>query len=165
MMRDARISRVAALLTAAALVAVPAASAAQPEDPGKPEDPGSNGKGHAKKDLGQPDDPGSQGQGKAKGVTYVFKGTYEGDGAVTVDHGNAHVKKADLIGETVSFDLADAKIVVADNNADGKRDLSDVATGDRVVVKSRMPRTEPAEQPFPARQLVDQTHLAEADED
>jgi hypothetical protein len=154
-MRDARISRVAALVAAAALVAVPAASAAQPVGTGEPEDPNSSVKG-------KPQDPGSQGKGKSKvkGVTYVFKGTYQGGDSVAVDHGNAHVRKAGLVGQTVTFDLASAKVAVADNNADGKRDLSDVASGDRVVVKSKMPRSEPAAQPFPARQLVDQTHPA-----
>jgi hypothetical protein len=158
--RMPRRSLLTAVLAISALAAVPLGYAAKPETPGKP--------AHAGKpaDPGKPDDPASQpgadvhgnGTGKAKGVTYVFKGIYQGDAAVDVDHGNAHVKRADLIGETATFDLADAKVVVADSNADGQRDLSDVATGDRVVVKSRMPRTEPAEQPFPARQLVDQTH-------
>jgi hypothetical protein len=89
---------------------------------------------------------------------YVFKGTYSGDGNVAVDHGNAHVKKADLVGTTVSFDLTNAKIVVADNNGDQVKDLTDVANGDQVVVKSRLPRTDPGSQPFTAKQLVDQTH-------
>jgi hypothetical protein len=117
----------------------------------------------------QPADPGSQGHGhghasghsKASGkavVMYVFKGTYSGDGNVAVDHGNAHVKKADLVGTTVSFDLTNATIVVADNNADGSKDLTDVASGDRVVVKARLPRLELGSQPFTAKQLVDQTH-------
>ena len=149
-------TRLAALAATAALAAVPAASATPPADhPGKPEDPGSQGQGHGK----------GQSKSKTKGVTYVFKGTYQGDGSVAVDHGNAHVRNAGLVGETVSFDLATATVVVADNNSDGKRDLTDVASGDRVVVKSRMPRTEPSAQPFPARQLVDQTHPAAADAD
>jgi hypothetical protein len=162
MMRDARIGRVAALFASAALVAVPAASAAQPMGTGEPEDPNAPVKGNAKPEGGKPDDPGSQGKGhgKAKGVTYVFKGTYQGADSVAVDHGNAHVRKASLVGQTVTFDLANAKIVVSDSNANGKRDLSDVASGDRIVVKSKMPRNEPAAQPFPARQLVDQTHPA-----
>jgi hypothetical protein len=161
-MRDARISRVAALFAAAALVAVPVASAAQPVGTGELEDPNAPVKGNTKPGAGKPQQPGAQGKGKgkAKGVTYVFKGTYQGADSVAVDHGNAHVRKAGLVGQTVTFDLAGAKIVVADNNADGKRDVSDVASGDRVVVKSKMPRSEPAAQPFPARQLVDQTHPA-----
>jgi hypothetical protein len=149
------------MFAAAALVTAPAASAAQPVG-GEPEDPIAPVKGNAKPQAGKPQTPGShgKGKGKAKGVTYVFKGTYQGADSVAVDHGNTHVKKAGLVGQTVTFDLATAKIVGADNNADGKRDVSDVASGDRVVVKSKMPRSGPAAQPFPARQLVDQTHPA-----
>src|SRR3954454_13966459 len=115
----------------------------------------------------KPDDPGSQGQGHAGGhskkggkavVTYVFKGTYAGDGSVVVDHGNAHVRKAELVDTTVSFNLTDARIVVADTNADGTANADDVATGDRVVVKARLPRKDPGDQPYAAKQLVDQTH-------
>jgi hypothetical protein len=153
-MRSTGIKRAATLFAVAALAAVPAASASPPEDhPGKPENPGSQGKGHGK------------GKAKTKGVTYVFKGTYQGSGAVAVDHGNAHVVNANLVGVTVTFDLTAAKVVVADSNADGKRDLTDVASGDRVMVKSRMPRTDPAAQPFAARQLVDQTHAGDASAD
>jgi phage gp45-like len=116
----------------------------------------------------QPADPGSQGHGHGHGhasshagsktVMYVFKGTYAGGGDVVVDHGNAHVRKAGLVGTTVSFDLAGARIVVADNNSDGSKDLTDVMNDDRVVVKARLPRTDPPAQPFTAKQLVDQTH-------
>jgi hypothetical protein len=127
-----------------ALAAAPAAIATPPAGHGKPANPGSQGRGH--------------GKAKPKGVTYVFKGTYQGSGAVAVDHGNAHVKKAGLVGQTVTFDLTGASIVVGDVNGDGAKDAADVISGDRVVVKSRMPRKQPAAQPFPARQLVDQTH-------
>jgi len=44
---------------------------------------------------------------------------------------------------------------------DGSGDLADVAAGDRVVVKVKAPRKDPGEQPFVARQLVDQTHAAD----
>src|SRR3954454_8622042 len=90
----------------------------------------------------KPDDPGSQGQGHAGGhskkggkavVTYVFKGTYTGAGSVDVDHGNSHVRKAELTGP-VSFDLTDATVVVADTTGDGTANADDVAPGDRVVV-------------------------------
>jgi hypothetical protein len=129
-----------------ALAAVPTAFAQPPEGVGKPADPGSQGKGHAK--------------GKSKGVAYVFKGTYAGAGAVDVVKGNAHVTRAGLDGTTVSFDLAAAKFSVADTNADAVVDVNDVAIGDKVVVKSKLPRKDPGAQPFAARQLVDQTHPA-----
>jgi hypothetical protein len=130
-----------------ALAAAPAAFAV------KPADPGSNGHGHGKgHEAGH-----SKAGGKAV-VMYVFKGTYSDSGSVVVDHGNAHVRKANLIGTTVSFNLTGAKIVVDDNNADGNRDLTDVHNGDQVVVKARLPRTDPGAQPYTAKQLVDQTH-------
>jgi hypothetical protein len=151
-------------LAIAAVLVLGGASAAvaeRPEGVGPPED---HGHGH------------SQGQGQSHGqgashsnagdavVMYVFKGSYAGAStvnagafSVTVDHGNAHVKKANLIGP-VDFDLSSATFVVADNNSDTVVDASDVASGDRVVVKARMPRKDPGQQPFVARQLVDQTN-------
>jgi len=151
-MRKDAVSRTIAIGAVLVLVAAPAALAE------KPADPGSNGGGH--------------GHGQAKGhasehgkagkpvVMYVFKGTYSGDSSVAVTQGNAHVNKADLVGTTMSFDLTGAKIVVDDNTGDGNRDLSDVNTGDQVVVKARLPKSDPGSQPFKAKQLVDQTHAA-----
>ena len=73
---------------------------------------------------------------KVKTVTYVFKGVYQGAGAVAVAKGNAHVKRAELVGKTVTFDFAAAKLVVADADANGVT-LDDVHVGDRVVVQVR----------------------------
>jgi DNA-binding beta-propeller fold protein YncE len=100
----------------------------------------------------------ANGHSKTHNVAYVFKGTYEGNGTVLVAHGNSRVRKGGLIGETVTFDLSNARIVVADTNQDGQRNLDDVQTGDKVLVKARLPRTEPGAQPFAARKLVDQSH-------
>jgi hypothetical protein len=150
MSKDA-VTRALAIGAVIALGAAPVALAV------KPADPGSQGKGHAKghgKSAGH-----SKAGGKAI-VMYVFKGTYSGGSTVAVDHGNAHTRKAGLVGTTVSFDLSAAKIVVADNVPDGTRDLTDVQNGDRVAVKSRLARKEPGAQPFEAKQLVDQTHAA-----
>ena len=143
MSKDA-LRRAAALGAVSALVAAPAAFAV------KPADPGSQGHGHGKAGAH------SKKGGNAV-VMYVFKGVYAGAGSVDVARGNAHVKKAELVG-TVSFDLADAKIVVSDTNSDGTANADDVATGDRVVVKARLPRKDPGDQPYTAKQLVDQTH-------
>jgi len=141
MSKDA-LRRAAALGAVLALGAAPAALAA------KPDDPGSQGEGHA----------GGHSKKGGKGVvTYVFKGTYVGAGSVDVDHGNAHVKKASLVDTTVTFDLTNARIVVADTNADGTPNADDVASGDRVVVKAKLPRKDPGDQPYGAKQLVDQT--------
>jgi hypothetical protein len=145
------LSRAAAIGAVLALGAAPAALAARPDDPG------SQGQGHGQGDT--------HGKGAAKGVAYVFKGTYAGAGSVDVDRGNAHVRKADLVGTIVSFDLANAKLVVADTDASGSVTADDVAAGDRVVVKARLPRKAPGDQPYAARQLVDQTNppVSEAD--
>jgi hypothetical protein len=116
-----------------AVAVVPAALAAK----------GGNGKG--------------KGQGKPHGVAYVFKGTYAGDSMVVVNHGNRHVKRAGYVGETVSFDLSEATVVVDDTNGDLVADLGDVAVDDRVLVRARLPRKDPPAQPLAARKLVDQT--------
>jgi hypothetical protein len=97
-----------------------------------------------------------------KKVAYVFKGTWSADG-VKVLKGNKAVRRAGLVGQTVTFDLSAARIVVADNNADGKRDASDLQDGDKVVVQARLPRRDPGAAPFAARKLVDQTHKQDAE--
>jgi hypothetical protein len=102
----------------------------------------------------------ANGHGKIHGVAYVFKGTYAGESKVNVKHGNSRVRKGGFIGQTVAFDLSGARITVADNNSDGARNLEDVQVGDKVLVKARLPRTEPGSQPFVAQRLVDQTHPA-----
>ena len=145
-MNKEALRRAAAIGAVLALGAAPAALAA------KPDDPGSQGQGHA---------GGHSKKGGKAVVTYVFKGTYAGAGSVDVDHGNAHVKKADLVG-MVSFDLTNARIVVADTNTDGTANADDVASGDRVVVKARLSRKDPGDQPYVAKQLVDQTHVPSA---
>ena len=150
MMSREAAKRVFAIGAVLALGTAPAALAERPADPG------SQGHGHGKEHgKGHESEHGKSG---AKTVMYVFKGTYAGAGDVAVDHGNAHVRKAGLVGETVSFDLTTAKIVVADNDGNGTRDLADVRNDDRVVVKARLPRTDPGAQPYTAKQLVDQTH-------
>jgi hypothetical protein len=103
--------------------------------------------------------PGHQDKHGAKTVQYVFKGTFHvADSSVTVLKGNKHVRRAGLVGETVVFDLSAARLRVADNNGDGKRDAADLQDGDKVVVQARLPRRDPGAAPFAARKLVDQTH-------
>jgi hypothetical protein len=137
-----------ATLGAAALLAAPAvAGAARPsEHPGK-------GKSGA-----------HQKSGKTRTVTYVFKGTFAGPDSVAVTKGNRHVRRAELVETTVQFDLADAKIVVEDNNGDGAKNLADVQDGDKVVVKARLAKSDPGDGPYAARKLVDQTHDQESEE-
>lgn len=135
---DLRRSYVVALGIAA--VAMPATALAKPG--------GGHGHGHG------------HGHGGNPTVSYVFKGAYGGDGIVAVDHGNGHVKKAGLVGQDVDFDLTGAKVRVADTNLDGVATAADVLTGDRVVVKARLPKRDPGGGPFAAKQLVDQTSPA-----
>lgn len=100
----------------------------------------------------------ANGHAKAHNVAYVFKGNYAGEGKVEVKAGNSRVRKGGLIGTMVSFDLTGARTVVADTNGDGQKNLEDVKTGDKVLVKTMLPRTDPGSQPFAAKRLVDQTH-------
>jgi hypothetical protein len=136
-----------ATVGAAAMAVAPAALAVNPDHPNH----GNHGAGN-------------NGQGHVPAVQYVFKGTYNADGTVTVTGGNSHVKKAALVDTPVLFDFATAKVVVADNNADGTSDLTDVAADDAVVVKARLPKSDPVTPPVVARQLVDQTHPADSTE-
>jgi hypothetical protein len=95
-----------------------------------------------------------------KAVMYVFKGSYTGSGAVDVNHGNGHVNHAGLVGTNVQFDLSNAKLTVGDTNGDGTVDANDIATGDKVLVQARLPKSDSGPQPFAAKHLVDQTNSA-----
>lgn len=136
-MNRPKIAALAGLAIAA--IALPGAAAAKP----------GQGHGHA------------YGNGKSHGVSYVFKGTYSGDGIVAVSKGNAHSRKAGLVGVDVQFDLANAKLRIADTNGDTVIDTSDVVVGDKVVVKAKLPKGDPGAAPYAARQLVDQTNPAD----
>jgi hypothetical protein len=140
-----RIKRAAAIGSVLALGAAPGALAVKPADPGNQGQGHGNGAGHAK----------NGGKGT---VSYVFKGAYQLDSQVAVDKGNAHVKKAGLVDTVVTFDLSNAKVVVGDVNGDGSKDVNDLSVGDRVVVKARLPRKDPGDQPYAAKQVVDQSH-------
>ncbi len=133
----------AAAIAALALAAAPATAY-----------PGSGGKPDKPEKPAKPDKPAKPG----KGVSYVFKGPYAGDSTVAVEHGNKHAR--DFEGQTVVFDLSAAKISVADTSGDGVADLTDVAAGDAVVVKAKLPKGVAPEQPIVAKHLVDQTHPA-----
>jgi hypothetical protein len=140
-----------------AALAVPAAALAAHGEASQ-----GNGKGQGK---GNQDDHGKA-KGKGHGphaVAWVFKGRYEGEGStageasIKVVHGNSRVRKGGYAGNTVTFDFSGARIVVADANADGQRNLDDVAVGDWVLVKARLPRTDPGSEPFEAKRLIDKT--------
>jgi hypothetical protein len=107
---------------------------------------------------------------KAKTVSFVFKGTFTAPGTVEILSGNAHVRKGGYVGQDVTFDLATAKVVGDDTNADLKVDVSDVTTGDKVLVQARIAKgtkyVAPPEGELAAavvaRKLIDQTRLPSA---
>lgn len=111
---------------------------------------GNHGHGHGQS--------GNQGHGHNPTVMYVFKGSYDGSGGVSVDHGNGAVQKAGLVGQDVQFDLSSTKLDVADTNADGSVTSDDVVTGDEVLVQARLAKQDPGAQPFAAKHLVDETN-------
>jgi hypothetical protein len=143
---------VVATLTAAAL-AVPAVAVAHP----------GQGKGHDKQAAKV------HGKAKrAKTVMFVFRGTFTAPGTVEVVSGNSHVRKGGFVGQAVTFDFANAKVVAADTNADQKVDVTDVKDGDVVLVQARVVRrTKYAEgtEAIAARKLVDQTKVPVEDDD
>ena len=96
---------------------------------------------------------------KPKTSTYVFKGTVAAVDTTTVQvkvaAGNSRGKK--YRDQTLTFDVTKAKLKVRDANGDGKRDLTDVAVGDRVVVQAKLPRGAlDVTQPLAARHVLDQ---------
>jgi hypothetical protein len=65
-----------------------------------------------------------------------------------------------LRGQTLTFDLTNARLKVRDNNNDGMRDLNDVAAGDRGEVRARLARPLPSSfsGPIAAQRFEDKTH-------
>lgn len=143
-------SRLISATVAAAALAVPAVAVAKP-DPGK-----------------HHDTPAATSRGKGKTVTFVFKGTFSAPGTVEVRSGNAHVRKGGFVGQAVTFDFANAKVVAADTNADHQVNVADVKDGDAVLVLARIARrTKFADgaDALPARKLVDTTNAPVRDDD
>ena len=103
-------------------------------------------------------DRGGKGKGATKTAQYNVKGTYAGDGVVSITKASGHARKAGWKGEDITFDLSSARIRVADTNDDGAQDLADVLPGDRVRVKARLPKRDPGAGPYVAQRLVDKTH-------
>ena len=144
-----------AVLGAAALVAFPAGATAKNGNGGGP-----SGKGGDK--AAETLDPAKPGKSKKpkkpKVSTYEFKGLVtavsEAGVQVQVVGGNSRAKQ--FKGQTLTFDVSKAKLKVADVNKDGKRDLADVAAGDRVNVQAKLPRgTVDTTQALPARHFID----------
>jgi hypothetical protein len=92
-------------------------------------------------------------------VVYGFDGIYKGDQRLKVTKGTKHVQEAKLVKKTVAFDMTVSQIDVDDTNDDGYNDFRDILSGDRVTIKTELPKKRPGKPPFPARLVVDQTHL------
>lgn len=147
--------RIIATAAALALAVTPAALAKKGSE--------SNAKGKEKSALkGQ----NGKGKGKNKAKTVVVKGTVVSADAATVivnvTKGNRRGR--DYLGE-VTFTLADAKLSVADSNADGVVDGTDLLVGDKVVVQAKLPARAEGDLSYPARKVVDQTNPAEDDDE
>lgn len=156
-------------IVAAAALAVPGATVAKKPDwagKGKPEQAKGNGKGNAK------------GKGKAKGPKLAkanLKGSVvSAEGTVVtiaVTKANAHGKGCR--GSELTFDISDARVRTADNNADGVRDAADVMAGHRVLVHASVPRIKGRKTACPlaegvtadATRLVNKSRAAPGDED
>lgn len=114
------------------------------------------------------DRPGKVNGGKGpikKGQQFVFHGASAGSEGLEAGHllvqvtkGNRWARRAGFVGTTVEFDLSTAKIKVADVNGDGTADLADVASGDAVVIKARLPRSVVPGSVIAAWKLVDKTN-------
>jgi hypothetical protein len=95
--------------------------------------------------------------GKGK---FVFSGTWSSaDSSVTVTGGNAKVRNAGFVGQSVKFDTTKTRVLVFDTNSDNDITLADVKDGDTVLVLARLPKDGSATQPFKAAKLLDVTNL------
>jgi hypothetical protein len=123
---------------ALAVLAVPAAAAAKPKHEHR-----------------------AAGHGAHK-VSLLLRGTWTG-GALQVTGGNRATRRAGLVGESVSLDLASAKLKVRDTNGDGARDAEDLRDGDKVLVQARVARGEAVEGTLTARKLAARARGGEDD--
>jgi hypothetical protein len=109
-------------------------------------------------------------KGHGHKVSLLLRGTYSG-GELQVKGGNRATKRAGLVGQSVTLDLASAKLRVKDRNGDGARDAEDLQDGDRVVAQVRVARGDVASGTLTVRKLVahaergDDTSDDAADED
>jgi hypothetical protein len=93
------------------------------------------------------------GKGDGHKVSLLLRGTYSG-GELQVTGGNRATKRAGLVGQAVTLDLAGAKLRVPDRNGDGARDAEDLQDGDRVVAQVRVARGDVASGTLTVRKLV-----------
>jgi hypothetical protein len=141
---ESKFTRPLVALGLVAALGLPAAAAAHGKagQHGKKPDKSSQFKGHGQK-------------GRALNVKGTVTAIGDGTIDVLVNHANHHGQA--LKGQTITFDVSNARIVVRDVNGDGSRDLADVAVGDRVDVHSRIAKgaTPDTSQPLVAKHVVD----------
>src|SRR5438552_91912 len=119
----------------AAALALPASAVAKNHGGGK----GKHGGSHARSQSGK-----QKHKGHDARVAYTFKGVVASvDPAaktvvVSVDHANRHGRK--FVGQDLTFNFSNTRLVVADVNSDGAEDLGDVSEGDRIKVRVKLPR-------------------------
>jgi hypothetical protein len=142
---QSRFTRPLVALGVVAALALPAAAVGK--GPG-----GGHGKGA---DHSQAGKHGKGPHGRALNIKGTVAAVGDGTVDVLVKAANHHGRA--LAGQTVTVDVSSARIVVRDVNADGSRDLADVAVGDRVLVQSRIAKGETPDpaQPLVAERLVD----------
>lgn len=104
---------------------------------------------------------GKAGDGKdTQPISFNFDGTYRGNQRIKITGGNNHAREENFIGRTVRFDMALAIPDVADTNDDGYEDYRDIGVGDKVGVKTELPKNRLGKQPYPIRALVNNSHRA-----
>jgi hypothetical protein len=134
-------SRKTIITAAAAIAALCAPVAAQAHG-------GGNGHGHAQRAPRAP-----------KPVNVIVKGSVVAvnGNVVTVAVMRANHHGRAFVGQQVQLDVTAARVSVKDANADGSRNVADVAAGDRVVAQLRVSRgvTPDLTQAFATRRLLD----------
>ena len=144
-----KFTRALVVLGTAAALAAPAAATAKK---------GGSGKFQTLPSLGAKSN--GKAKGKSKPKTFNFKGVV---GAVEGDVVTVLVKKANSRGrravtQSIQFDLAAARVQVADTNADGSATVADVTVGDAVKIQARLAQNvDLTAGPHAARKLVDLT--------
>jgi hypothetical protein len=125
----------------------------------QPSPPPSGGDDGAAHGGGPP--AGSPGAAHGRKVTLVFQGSVTAIDA-TSETATVKVKKGNhaarrFAGDSVDLDASAARVEVADVDGDGTAGLTDVSTGDRVLVHVRVPAASVTTTPLPASLLVDLT--------
>jgi hypothetical protein len=167
-----RTSKLAVLIGSLAIVSLPVGTAgADRPHPATP---------HAKHKHGHPEHGSGEAEHKSDdraghrsdhakaghGIAYKAKGVVKAVDAnaktltltVGSKKGDTNKHSRAWSGKDVVFDVAGARVKVNhDTNGDGKRDLGDVAAGDRARVLAKLPRSGPGSEPYAAKKVTVKT--------